>query len=396
MSISRRHFFTRLFSGIFFVPFNVRSEMSIDQNGSGTTGAGVSNPDTAVLMAVGDIMMHKGNILGGYDPDTGSYNFSHYFEYVKPVLTKADWVIGNLETCLAGKDAKLYLGNNEWEKGYTAWPFFNAPEVLATNLKDAGFTIISTANNHSLDRGVDGIITTNDNLDSAGLMHTGTFSSHGDRNTLRLSQKKGITMAFFAYSYSTNGIRIPERSEFMIDLIDMEQIGQDFEKAREAGAGCITCYLHYGSEYRRTPDDFQLATADKVLALGADIILGSHPHVVQPYKIVAENNGRKKVIAYSLGNFISNMKRGCEDIGVILSIGLKWKKSCINCRISDINTLLTRVYKYYSGNRLAYRIIPIKNMLENRSKYTVSDSFYNDTEKKYEIMNRHILSMLDN
>jgi len=396
MTTSRRHFFTGLFSCIFFLPWKAHSATSQSTISSGTTSAGVSNSDTAVLMAVGDIMMHKGNILGGYDPDTGSYDFSPYFEYIKPILKKGDWVIGNLETCLAGKNAKLYLGNNEWEKGYTAWPFFNAPEVLAKNLKDAGFTIISTANNHALDRGVDGIMSTIDNLDGAGLMHTGTFSSHSDHNTVRLSQKKGITMAFCAYSYSTNGIRIPEGREYMVDLIDMEQIGQDFERAREAGASCITCYLHYGREYRRNPDDFQLATADKVLVLGADIILGSHPHVVQPYKIVTEENGRKKIIVYSLGNFLSNMKRGYEDIGVIFSIGLTREKSCINSRISDITTLLTRVYKYYSGNRLTYRIVPIKNMLENRSNYTVSDSFYNDTEKKYEVMNRHLHSMLDN
>lgn len=396
MDKARRHFFTKLFSGIFFVPFAMRPETVCGQNGSGTTGASDSNSETAILMAVGDIMMHKGNILGGFDPATGVYDFSSYFEYVKPILKQADWVIGNLETCLAGKDAKLYLGNNEWEKGYTAWPFFNAPEILAKNLKDAGFTIISTANNHSLDRGVDGIIYTIDNLVGAGLMHTGTFSSHDDRNTVRLSQKNGIIMAFCAYSYSTNGIRIPEGSEFMVNLIDMEQIRLDFERAREAGAGCITCYLHYGHEYRRIPDDFQLATAEKVLGLGADIVLGSHPHVVQPYKIVTDGNGNRKVIVYSLGNFISNMKRGYEDIGVIFSIGLKREKSCINCRISDITTILTRVYKYYSGNKLTYRIVPITNMLENRSNYTVSDSFYNDTEKKYEIMNRHLHSMLDN
>lgn len=202
-------------------------------------------------------------------------------------------------------------------------------------------------------------------------------------------------MAFCAYSYSTNGIRIPEGKEYMINLIDLEQIGQDFKRARAAGASCITCYLHYGHEYRRTPDDFQLAAADNVLALGADIILGSHPHVLQPYKIVTGDNGKRQVIVYSLGNFISNMKRGYEDIGVIFSVSLTREKSCIQSRISDITTLLTRVYKYYSGNKRTYRIVPIEHMLENRSEYNVSDAFYKDTEKKYESMNCHLHSMLD-
>ena len=395
MTPSRRHFFTKLFSGMFFVPFCTQTEPTYGQNTFVETDYGTPNQDKAVLMAVGDIMMHKGNILGGYDPKTDSYDYSPYFEYIKPIFRKADWVFGNLETCLAGKNSKLYLGNNKWEKGYTAWPFFNAPEVLAENLRDAGFTIISTANNHTMDRGTDGIVATINSLDCAGLQHTGTFSSPEDRDTIMISKKRGINMAFFAYTYSTNGIHVPDDKKYMVSRIEPDLMERDFARAREAGADCITCYLHFGKEYSEKPSEYQISAARRILDQGADILLGSHPHVVQPYEIVTSGDGSTKVIMYSMGNFLSNMNRGYEDIGVIFCVGLTTKNGCKNCGISDIETILTRVYKYYDGTRRTYRIIPIRDMLENRSRYNVSDTFYYDTEKKLEGMERHLISMLD-
>ncbi|MBN1294442.1 MAG: CapA family protein [Candidatus Latescibacteria bacterium] len=377
------------------MPFCAQAPPSFGQNSFVETDYGTSNQDKAILMAVGDIMMHKGNILGGYDPKTDSYDYTPYFEYVTPIFQKADWVFGNLETCLAGKDSKLYLGNNKWEKGYTAWPFFNAPEVLAGNLKDAGFTILSTANNHAMDRGTDGIIGTIDTLDKAGLQHTGTFTSPENRESVLISKKRGVNMAFFAYTYSTNGIHVPEGKEFMVNRIEPDLMERDFIRAREAGADCITCYLHFGREYSALPSEYQISAARKILDQGADIVLGSHPHVVQPYEIVTSENESKKVIIYSMGNFLSNMNKGYEDIGVIFCIGLTPENGCNNYRISDIKTILTRVYKYYDGGKRTYRIIPIRDMLENRNRYNVSDTFYYDTEKKLEEMERHLASMLE-
>ena len=191
---------------------------------SSRAGEKISNRVT--LMAVGDIMMHLSNIRLGFRSETGGYDFLPYFKYVAPVFRKSDWVLGNLETRLAGKSAR-----------YTGYPLFNAPAQLAYDLKKAGFTLVSTANNHCLDRGEKGIIRTNENLDRAGLRQTGTFVSPEDHDTIRILRKNGISLAVLAYTYGTNGLPVPPQKSWMVNRIDFDRIGEDIGRARGPTGG---------------------------------------------------------------------------------------------------------------------------------------------------------------
>lgn len=303
-----------------------------------------SNPQKATLLAVGDIMMHRSTMSSAYNEATRKYDFSPYFTDVKPILQQGDFVIGNLETRFAGKD-----------KGYTGFPLFNAPEQLAFDLRNAGFTLLTTANNHSLDMGLEGIVLTNDNIGKADLLQTGTFTSEEDRNKIRILEHNGISLAVFAYTERTNGIPIPMGKEYSVNLIDFQRMRDDFYNARRSGADIIVCSLHFGDEYEREPNKRQKDIVKYVFDLGADIILGSHPHVVQSYE-TREIGKRKCVVAYSLGNFISGQTFAGTDVGEILQINIE--KTGKNVEISSMS-IPTRLIRCKTAGRLLFSILPV-------------------------------------
>ena len=271
------------------------------------------------IISVGDIMMHSPQTKAGRDPADDSYDFSFMFEKVAPILREGDLVIGNLETPLAG------LSNG----GYTGYPMFNAPEILAQNLKEAGFTLVSTANNHSLDRKYAGLCATLDHLDEAGLMHAGTFRTSAERDSISHIKIKGVKIAFIAATYGTNGLSLPAEYGFAINYIDAERLLDDIRKARREGAGYIIVMLHWGAEYQTQPNQEQTTLADTLLKGGADLILGNHPHVLQRGEIIlpiessgdpkAPDREQAKFVMYSQGNFVSNQ----EGMNRLVSIMLK-------------------------------------------------------------------------
>ena len=228
----------------------------------------------AEWIAVGDVMMHAPQVPGAYDKAAKRYNFDPFFEEVSPILKQGDWVIANLETPVAGP-----------KFGYNGYPHFNAPVELAEALKNAGFNLITNANNHSLDQGAEGLLLTLKNLKALGLPYAGTAATQEEADSLLLSEKNGIVMGLLAYTYGTNGIKIPTDKPYLVSLIDEQRIVQDIARLREAGADFITVSLHFGTEYKTSPNDSQKQLARSLIAAGADIIAGSHPHVVQPYEV---------------------------------------------------------------------------------------------------------------
>lgn len=257
--------------------------------------------ETLVITAVGDIMMHDLQIKAGWQSWKNKYDFSGFFTRVKPLLDASDLVIGNLETPLAGKTT-----------GYSGYPCFNAPEALAGNLKDAGFDILTTANNHCLDQGRQGLKSTLNFLDQTGLLHTGTARSLAEQQKILITEIKDIKLAVLAYTYGTNGLAPSKSYRYTVNYIDASSIKKDISRAKELGAQLIIVSLHFGQEYQTTPDAEQEGLAQSLLASGADIILGSHPHVLQPAYWLPSNTGGDfsgespgKFAIYSLGNFIS-------------------------------------------------------------------------------------------
>jgi len=341
----------------------------------------------AQLIAVGDIMMHSTQTRSGYDAKKQTYNFDNFFAPVKSILSKGDWVTGNLETPLAGKDAG----------GYTGYPLFNAPAQLLDAAKKAGFNILTTANNHALDRGETGVIRTIANLGDRQIASTGTAKSKATGDRTLIITKNNISLAMLAYSYGTNGIPIPKGKDYLVSLIDEKTIVKDIAKARKQGADIIAISLHFGDEYQRQPNPQQKQLVENLLKAGADIILGSHPHVVQPYKIFKfpGKNGktRKAVAIYSMGNFISGQTQKYTDLGVILQVNIRKKFPEKTTEITSIKTIPTWVHRYTLNNKYNYRILPLETTVSQKKDPLLTNSQYQLLKTYLQEMNNHLNSL---
>ncbi|WP_051250790.1 CapA family protein [Paenibacillus harenae] len=340
----------------------------------------------AVWMAVGDIMMHTPQLPGSYDKKTNRYNFDPFFAEVKPLLEQGDWVIANLETPVAGQ-----------EFGYSGYPTFNAPVELAEALKTAGFNLITNANNHSLDKGEKGVLGTLENLKALGLPSVGTASSQEEADKLLLTEKNGIVMGLLAYTYGTNGIPIPEGKPYLVSLIDEEKIKNDMSRLRQAGADFITVSLHFGTEYQTAPSDEQKRLARALIAAGADIIAGSHPHVVQPYEVVetSDKNGRARqgLIIYSMGNFISNQRGDTKDYGVIFKVNIRKNMTDGSVAFTEIEPIPTWVHRYKPDHAFRYRILPIEETIASGTDTLLTQADYSGLKKNYELLRNRLDSM---
>ena len=343
----------------------------------------------ATLIAVGDIMVHTPQLPAYYDAITKRYSFEPWFEQVKPIFQSGDWVFGNVETPLAGQALK-----------YTGYPRFNAPAELAAALVDAGFDVVSTANNHTMDRGFPGVVRTLENVRKSGLIPVGTAVDADDAERLTIVEREGIRMGFVAYTYGTNGIPIPEDKAFSVNLIDSEKIAEKIAALRSAGADVVTVSLHFGLEYHRLPSKQQVQLAHKLIASGADIVLGSHPHVVQPLERVSipasesmDGVARSGVVIYSLGNFISNQTGDWKDVGLILKVKIG-KTELANgtsvIALKQVETIPTWVHIETIRKQRYYTIIPLEHALQSRNdpKLTVKD--YAAMQRTLDAMKKHL------
>ncbi|AFZ08472.1 Capsule synthesis protein, CapA [Oscillatoria nigro-viridis PCC 7112] len=346
-----------------------------------------SEIEEAKLIAVGDIMMHSTQTRSGYDAKKQTYNFDSFFAPVKSILSTGDWVIGNLETPLAGEDAG----------GYTGYPLFNAPAQLADAAKKAGFNILTTANNHALDRGEKGVIRTIANLRDRKIASTGTAESKAASDRTLISTKNNISLALLAYTYGTNGIPVPKGKDYLVSLIDEKKIIKDIAKARKQGADIIAISLHFGNEYQRQPNTQQKQLVENLLKAGADIILGSHPHVVQPYKIFkfSGKNGktRKAVAIYSMGNFISGQNKKYTDLGVIFQVNIRKIFPEKTTEITEVKTHPTWVQSYSLNNKLNYRVLPLAKTVTDKKDPLLATSEYPVLTRDLQDMNNHLNSL---
>jgi len=303
------------------------------------------NP-SATFLAVGDVMMHDGQIWAGYDKTTDTFDYSEFFHIVKDEITAADIAMANLETTLAGKEQK-----------YTGYPMFNSPDELADALKDAGFDIIVTSNNHSLDRGAKGALRTIQVLKERGLVPLGTYESEEERETILIKEANGITFAFLSYTYGTNGIPIPKDKPYLVNLMDEEVILEDLKKAKSL-ADVVVVYLHFGEEYQRTPSKAQRKLAHLLLKEGAHFIVASHPHVIQPgeWMEVEEADGEivKKYVAYSMGNFISAQRFPYTEEGLMVKFTLEKDLKKNKVYLKDVEEIDTWVDKFVRDGKMRY------------------------------------------
>lgn len=310
------------------------------------------------MSVIGDIMCHNSQYTDAYVASSDTYDFSYVFEDIKQYIEPADIAIGNIETTFAGK-----------ERGYSNYPTFNSPEQLATNLKDLGIDVLCTANNHSLDKGYSGLTSTLKFLDDAGISHMGTYDSAESQNEILIKDVNGIKIAFLAYTYGTNGIPVPKNNPYCINLIDKDLILKHLELAKEQEPDLICVNMHWGLEYKTKQNSEQEELADFLFTNGVDIILGSHPHVLQPMekKTITLEDGSTKdcFVIYSLGNFISGQNQDNTRNSVILNIECTKSGETNKTTIDSVSYVPIYMYKSSSGKTKRYKVLDIEKSIEN-------------------------------
>ena len=294
------------------------------------------------------------------------------FEDVKYNIQTADLAVGNLETTFAGPN-----------KAYSGYPTFNTPEALAYNLKKLGFDVLTTANNHSYDSGYKGLESTIDYLDDADISHTGTYKSPEEQNKILIKNVKGIQIAFLSFTYGTNGIPIPEGKEYSINLNDEQTILNQLSLAKEQKPDLICVSMHWGVEYKTSPNDEQKKLADFLFQNGADLIIGNHPHVLEPMEkreITLEDGQTKDgFVVYSLGNFISGQNKAYTTDSAILNLSIT-KTVEGKMKINSATYVPIYTYQNKSSSSKKFKLINLENAIANYDAgydTTTSTTLYN-------------------
>jgi poly-gamma-glutamate synthesis protein (capsule biosynthesis protein) len=321
-----------------------------------------ADSSSLTIVFAGDIMGHDEQINGAWLADSQRYDYETTFRYIRPFIERADIAVGNLEVTLAGAP-------------YSGYPQFSSPDALAESAFASGFDVMVQANNHALDRGTKGFERTLDRLDSLNLIHTGTFRNavERERNYPLILEKNSIRIALLNYTYGTNGLVIPEPR--IINRIDTSQIRNDIQKANLANPDFIIVTIHWGEEYQRTENIQQRTLAAFLFKQGADIIIGSHPHVIQPiqkYYPDPADSSRFHVVVYSLGNFVSNQRAQYKDGGIVFHMRLT--KTAEGTELSDYSYLPCWVYRVDLTGRPAFYVLPLDLYYGNEKHFNFSDA----------------------
>lgn len=358
---------------------SLSSETSVEPENSEENEKEEAEDTTFSLCAIGDIMCHNTQYQDAYNSDSDSYDFSYVFDDISLYTKTADLCIGNLETTFAGKD-----------RGYSSYPTFNTPDELALNLKKLGLDVLTTANNHCLDKGIDGLNRTIDILNDADISHLGTYKSQEERDTVLIKYVKGLKIAFINYTYGTNGITVPSDKTYCVNLIDNDLILKDINSAKEQNADIIVACMHWGTEYNTSPSSSQKETADFLFKNGVDIVLGGHPHVLQPMekRTVMLDDGTTKdgFIIYSLGNFMADQNAKNTKDSIILDLTIT-KHVDGTVTIDKAEYIPIYLYKDSSSKEKKFKILNIEKSILNYDSgisTNIDKALYNTLKKELE------------
>ena len=358
---------------------SLSSETSVEPENSEENEKEEAEDTTFSLCAIGDIMCHNTQYQDAYNSDSDSYDFSYVFDDISLYTKTADLCIGNLETTFAGKD-----------KGYSSYPTFNTPDELASKLKKLGLDVLTTANNHCLDKGIDGLNRTIDILNDADISHLGTYKSQEERDTVLIKYVKGLKIAFINYTYGTNGITVPSDKTYCVNLIDNDLILKDINSAKEQNADIIVACMHWGTEYNTSPSSSQKETADFLFKNGVDIVLGGHPHVLQPMekRTVTLDDGTTKdgFIIYSLGNFMADQNAKNTKDSIILDLTIT-KHVDGTVTIDKAEYIPIYLYKDSSSKEKKFKILNIEKSILNYDSgisTNIDKALYNTLKKELE------------
>jgi len=302
---------------------------------------------TININAVGDLMSHSSQ-FNYARVKKDSFNFKPVFRYVRKYLIHSDLTIGNIETVFAGSGEK-----------YSGYPKFNTPDAFIKALQYTGFDVLFTANNHALDQGKRGLLRSYKEIEKYGIVPIGSYIDSTIKNSIKIINVKGIKIAFLAYSYASN-VNYLNNNQWGINRINKKKIKKDILKAKKLKPDVIIVYFHFGKEYDTNVTAYQKQIVNFTFNQGADIILGSHTHVIQPFEFVKKKSGLLDTgfVAYSLGNFISNQRWRFSDSGVILNFQITKNFSDDSVFISTVKFIPTWVFKGKTKKGKEFVILP--------------------------------------
>ena len=364
---------------------NLRTNINTENNSAETTLSNkntkqdTAEPITFTLTSLGDTLCHNTQYWDAYNSKTDEYDFSYVYEDIKNYTLSSDITIGSLETTFAGK-----------EKGYSNYPTFNTPDSLATALKDIGVDVVSLAGNHALDYGYTGLCRTIDVFNNIGLSHLGTYKTAEDQEKILIKDVKGVKIAFINYTYGTNGIPLPSGKDFCVNLIDKDFIKKQINEAKEQNVDMIVACMHWGTEYRTTANSEQKDLANFLFENGVDVILGNHPHVLEPMekKTITLQDGTTKdvFVVYALGNFTADQRDEITRDSAILNLTIT-KNSDSKISIDKVNYVPIYMYKNTNVSTHKFKILDIEKTIkdyEEGKNTSINSTVYNNLKKQLE------------
>lgn len=296
-------------------------------------------PVSVNLIAVGDMLLHGGIHNSALQAD-GSYNYAHVFEHTKDRIAAADIAVANQEVILGGV-----------ELGVSSYPQFNSPQDFGDALVDAGFDVILHASNHTMDKDTVAVLNTIHfwKEKHPDITFLGINENQEERNTIRIVEKDGVKLAMLNYTYGLNGFSLPSDKPYLVNLMDeahKTEIAEDLKKAREE-ADFVIVYPHWGTEYVLEATDEQKQWAQFFADNGADLIIGTHPHVVEPVEWITASDGRQTLVYYSLGNYISIQYYNYSMLGGFAEVTITKDSSGTYISDYDMDFLVT----HYTAGR---------------------------------------------
>ena len=343
-----------------------KNEVSIDENYTdsnllenavvSSSSSNVNGSRSFTLCAIGDVMCHNTQYWDAYVKEIGDYDFSYVFEDISKYTSSPDITIGSLETSFAGE-----------ERGYSNYPTFNSPDNLAYSLRQIGVDVLSTAGNHCLDMGFSGLCRTIDVLDKYHIEHLGTYQTQEAQQQILYKYVKGTKIAFVNYTYGTNGIPVPSGKEFCVNLIDRTLIKSQLDTAKSDGADMIVACMHWGTEYRTTANSEQEELADFLFQNGVDVILGNHPHTLEPMEkrtvTLADGSIKDCFVIYALGNFICDQNAENTRNSIILNLRIT-RSSDNKISIDNVSYIPIHMYKNPNLSIRKFKVLDIEKSID--------------------------------
>ncbi len=349
---------------------------------------------TATVGSSGDILIHKNVFLAAKKGN--EYDFSDIVTKVSPYFKKYDYMVANLEVTLGGTAAGEYRG----------YPGFNCPDSVVDAFKNGGVDLLLTANNHSYDTGFKGFIRTQNVLKEKGMTYIGTRTNTNENRYL-IREINGVKVGFAVYTYETettdnrkalNGIVLSTEASPLVNSFNYNKLDAFYNEAetvfkemKEHGADAVIFYMHWGNEYQRVIDTHQKNMAQKLADIGVDVIVGGHPHTIQPFEMLTGSGGNKTACIYSVGNLVSNQRKhimdsdgnsGHTEDGMIFSVTFeKWSNGVTEIKEIDVLPLWVNL-KTVSGKRV-YEIAPLDVSVSDWSTLGISSSVLSEAKASY-------------